>query len=620
MQNQVRSLREIKPTFATRSHCRTTLEENNYEKIPSYKDKTIKFTSVLGRTYKLPHDNEYLKKWDGYQSYYKKQPHEVVYLRNIAELINRGRDQEKCGLTLDVLAWMMDKINEKSYGNFMITYGQLLHVHREGDFVNKTSKIFFDEDVDMFASLETFACIGQLENELFTKFGWSMRAFVNNDDYTIFMQMMASCGHVPIEKPAKVNSSLPAIEVYPLAIVDTGNGTKLAKDLWQGVSFAQSMVYPPQCIDLKSAGAKDVLHLQIPHKSIPMLECIYGNWKRPSEKHAGNKFDCSSYKDKEEANVIESSKEKTLTKAPRTIKGPSQKDMNYEQNLSVCSFNYKHYDNTSYGENNFTFTSLSTNETFYLSTNSTYLEKWNGLKSFVTQPGSRVAYLRNTTDLLKRGKQKNCASVLDVLAWIMDKISKRNHVLMAAYNQLIHVHREKGFVNTTTGDYIDDEFDTWANLDTMACIGGELEGDLFAKFGWSARAFINQNGYIVLMQLISSCGHIPKLSAAGKVKSSQPAIALFPLAIIKQSATNDSNTQKTRIILKDLWQGTVFDNTLIYPPKCVHFKSAGRTNPVLLQLPRRSVKILDCLYGNWTKNDHKAAGLGHTCKDDTETI
>lgn len=294
--------------------------------------KDLDFTSVTHQTYWLPTENEYLVNLDGPNVYHKvrykslrnstevaergksgnytsklyvlawlvnaiigfiPRPPKASYLRNTTEVAARGK-LGKCTSTLDVLAWLMDKVNDNN-GNLMIAYGELIHIHREKDFVNKTTGKYIDDDIDTWASLETVVFIAQLEEELFSLFGWSMRVFINADKYTVFLQIMATCGHIPSARASKVSSSQPAIELYPISIVQI-NGDRIVKDLWQGSKIPESMVYPVQRIDVISAGTSYPLHLQLPHKSLSILDCLYGNWMIPSGKHAGS-IDCQHYKD-----------------------------------------------------------------------------------------------------------------------------------------------------------------------------------------------------------------------------------------------------------------------------------------------------------------------------------
>merc|ERR1719491_114658 len=287
---------------------------------------------------------------------------------------------------------------------------------------------------------------------------------------------------------------------------------------------------------------------------------------------------------------------------------PIQADVDKEQKAVVCHKEKKYYDNTINDSKNLNFT--SNNITYYLPrSNDALFQNWGGVSSFIKTPGSKVMYLRSTKKLVLRGKEGNCASTLDVLAWLMDELNKRHLILMIGYGELIHVHREKDFVNSTTGDYIDDDIDTWATLETVAYIGA-LEEELFSKFGWSMRAFVGANR-VFFIQMMATCGHVP-INTISKCKSSQPAIEVYPLPIVHMS-------DGTRII-KDLWQGSRFAETLIYPPKCITFHSSGRKDPIHLQVPRESIKILNCLYGQWNVKSGNHAGLHFFCRDDTEIV
>ena len=120
-------------------------------------------------------------------------------------------------------------------------------------------------------------------------------------------------------------------------------------------------------------------------------------------------------------------------------------------------------------------------------------------------------------------------------------------------------------------------------MDTIAYVAGNLEHKLFEKFGWSMRAFVNSDGYIVLMQMMAMYGHKPTPKHS-KAQSKYPAIELNSLPIVTISKENT-----TKRVTKDLWDGSTFDISLIYPPKCINFKSAGREEPIPLQIPQKSV-------------------------------
>ena len=64
----------------------------------------------------------------------------------------------------------------------------------------------------------------------------------------------------------------------------------------------------------------------------------------------------------------------------------------------------------------------------------------------------------------------------------MERVSEVNGTItmMIAYGELIHFHREKDFVNKTTGQYIDDDFDMFASIDTVKLVE-LLEPELFER-------------------------------------------------------------------------------------------------------------------------------------------
>ena len=62
--------------------------------------------------------------------------------------------------------------------------------------------------------ISKFKFIAELEKELFSLFGWTMRAFVNADDHAVFVQMMATCGNRLVKAPAKVEFNEPEIDIF----------------------------------------------------------------------------------------------------------------------------------------------------------------------------------------------------------------------------------------------------------------------------------------------------------------------------------------------------------------------------------------------------------------------
>lgn len=268
---------------------------------------SLSFTSTVNETFRIPTDINYLAKWGCADQYFRETEEAEIatygkfayffrkrakvltdgkfvrYLREVADIAARGK-LGKCTPALDVVGWLMDKINAKN-GTLMIQAGGLIHIHREKEFISKKTGKYIDDDIDLWASLETVVHIGQLEPELFSRFGWTIRAWINSDDYLVFMNIIASCEHTPKAIPNFIKSSQPGIEIYPLAVIAI-NGTPIVKDLWQGTQLPESMVFPPQHIRFNSTGASEPLHLQLPHKALDVLACMYGNWTVPSKEHA----------------------------------------------------------------------------------------------------------------------------------------------------------------------------------------------------------------------------------------------------------------------------------------------------------------------------------------------
>lgn len=183
-----------------------------------------------------------------------------------------------------------------------VAHGGLIRVHREKEFVNKTTGEYIDDDIDLRATPETIVHAGQIEEQLFHEFGWSMRVFVNgNDDaekFVVFAQIFSLCGHKIITRPGKIKTGLePAIELYPIVIV-RGNGEsgpRVVKGLWQSDYFApESLILPSKQVDFESIGSKKTMQLQLPNKEFHILECLYGNWTVPSNKHAGYLTRCDA--------------------------------------------------------------------------------------------------------------------------------------------------------------------------------------------------------------------------------------------------------------------------------------------------------------------------------------
>jgi len=239
------------------------------------------------RKYEVPTDMEWIKKYgrgldaDG----------GVRYLTNRTWIEARGK-QGNCAGALQVFNWIMKQVIEKN-GCLMVAYGQLIHIHREEDFVNKLGK-FIDDDIDLWASPGTVAHVATLEQQLNSKFGWTMRCFVH-DDKVVLVQIFASCEHTVSSRAGKSKSSQPGIELYPMyTIPRQGNETQydVVKDIWRGTEFPEHLIFPVGKATLTSGGIEEPLDLQIPNHPFQLMECLYGNWRVPSGKHARAKLAC----------------------------------------------------------------------------------------------------------------------------------------------------------------------------------------------------------------------------------------------------------------------------------------------------------------------------------------
>ena len=71
-----------------------------------------------------------------------------------------------------------------------------------------------------------------------------------------------------------------------------------------------------------------------------------------------------------------------------------------------------------------------------------------------------VDYMTNKTLIQARGGQGNCPGILDVINWIMGQVNSNKGCMMMAYGGLIHMHRERDFVNSTNGVLRDNDIDT----------------------------------------------------------------------------------------------------------------------------------------------------------------
>ena len=247
-------------------------------------------------------------------------------------------------------------------------------------------------------------------------------------------------------------------------------------------------------------------------------------------------------------------------------------------------------------EKSTSFVASAINMTFTLPSDRTYISQMQANKG-----GAK--YLRDATEITKRGSKGNCSSMMMVLAFIMGEVNKANGTMMVAYGELIHLYREKDFVVHEEGvsvsdrrsySYMDDDFDTFASIGTVTFLGS-LEQELFNQFGWTMRVLISGQ-YLRFMQIFASCGHALEYGPR-KIKSDEPAIEVYPLAPINPVEKDG----KMISVVKDLWPGGVYSESMIFPSHHISFNTAALSHPLMLQVPNKPFDFLTCVYGEWGK-------------------
>lgn len=149
----------------------------------------------------------------------------------------------------------------------------------------------------MWASPNIILTILKLEEELYHNFGWTMRGFVNSDNYIVFLQLFATCGHKINSSPDPVTSDQPPIEISPFSLLLENNSTARAyKDLWLGNIIPESMIFPEQRVDF-TISSNNLVHLKTPRAPLDILLCLYGQkWNVPNpNKHAPEHGDCRNH-------------------------------------------------------------------------------------------------------------------------------------------------------------------------------------------------------------------------------------------------------------------------------------------------------------------------------------
>jgi len=232
--------------------------------------------------------DSFLGQWKDYSSFSASNG-TVRYLRNFVDVRAAG-ERNSCTSLPRVLQWLTAEMSNRN-DTLMVAYGGLIHMYRERDFLDNMTGKYIDDDIDFWASSNTIYNIIQLEPEIFRRFGWTVRTFLSNG-FVVFLQMMASCGHSPANKAAKVVANEPALEMYVLHSEHHHKGDNVVKDLWQGTRITEANLYPPKLVSLNITGLSELLHLWVPKHSETILTCIYGQWKVPSTNHASRGTEC----------------------------------------------------------------------------------------------------------------------------------------------------------------------------------------------------------------------------------------------------------------------------------------------------------------------------------------
>jgi len=221
-----------------------------------------------------------------------------------------------------------------------------------------------------------------------------------------------------------------------------------------------------------------------------------------------------------------------------------------------------------------------------------FLREWKGYPSF--RRGGVVKYVRTDDEIETMSRRRQCSRMLTVLTWLIQNAEERTESMMLAYGSLLHYHRENTIWNSSNAEYLDDDFDLWASPGAVKQII-KHEQQIFNMFGWTMRVYLKHE-YIVFIQIVCSCGHTPA-SRVSKAIADEPAIEIYPLV-------QDPAVEK---IALDTWQGNKIDVSFLLP---THH---AVLNGLRIKIPKRSVKILACLYGDWrTPSSEHDSGL-HVC-------
>ena len=188
-------------------------------------------------------------------------------------LITEHSERGNCGKTMDVLQWLtqvMDKHNE----TMILFAGGLIKVLRDKTFFWKNGTPI-DEDIDLLVSFEALGFLYNLEPLLWRKFGWTTRTVMNCEGYSVFVQLIAACGHVLSNQCLKAEQPEPSLEFY--AIREFRDVAALGM-FWGQECFPSQLILPARRHVFQPPGNSSAIDFYIPRYAEEWLSCTYSNW------------------------------------------------------------------------------------------------------------------------------------------------------------------------------------------------------------------------------------------------------------------------------------------------------------------------------------------------------
>ena len=245
-----------------------------------YNQKPFIITKYKNLTLNIPTDNDYLVTWKPIYLFFPKngriQYARIVKFRNKKVIAQRSKGD--CKSVVHVLSWLMDKIKYDNTLFALVAYTDLIHLQRQ------STKDFLNHDISLWVPYQLIIKLGHLEEELYTNFGWTIRAHIVVENYITQFQLRNTCKETPM-----------IIHLYPFQILQK-NGICFMKDIWYQSYFPLDMIYPIQ----KTYVAFDdrELELQVPNDSNGVIECLYGEIdgdNLPIENVTSRTVDCMNW-------------------------------------------------------------------------------------------------------------------------------------------------------------------------------------------------------------------------------------------------------------------------------------------------------------------------------------